>query len=97
MGEFFVWGESLLSGLEEVGEWLMSKPLAAYDPYFRFLSDVFEFYQFEINGYEFGVSDSVVRFFDILGTQSIGSLLLGGAITIVLSIKVIQFIMDIFP
>lgn len=96
MLDLFRWGEIFFANLIDIGEWLLQKPLAAADALFLWFADFLEFYQFEIGSFQFGPSDSVIEFFEMLGTQSIGSLLFGGALITVLGVKLIKFFLTLF-
>ncbi len=93
MQDLFAWGEIFFSNLMVFGDWLLHKPLAAADELFLWFADFLEFYQFKIGPIEIGPSDTVIAFFEMLGSQSVASLILGSSLVIVLGVKLIKFLL----
>ena len=92
MFELFHWAEQIVKSLLDLGDFLLYKPFVEGAEYFSFFADVLEFWQI---GDSLGPSDGLIAFFDMLGQQSIGSLLFGASLTFLLGIKMLKFFIDL--
>ena len=84
MQDFFEWGEYFLSAISKIGDFLLYKPFAG--------ADVIEKYDFLLSAKnKFVLMNDVDAYADI----SIGGILLGTSLILILTFKIAKFFLDI--